>query len=282
VNFLQSVTLGIVQGLTEFLPISSTAHLKIVPALLGWRDPGAPATAVIQLGTAAAVIAYFARDLWGMTKALLASLRPGADRSSVESRMAIGVVLGTIPIIVVALLLKDFIETTFRDTRVIGVTLIAMAVVLYVADRFVPKHRSLEDIKIKDGLLVGAMQALALVPGASRSGSTMAGAFMTGLNREAAARFSFLLSVPAIVLAGLYQMKAFIRPEPLPIGAPAIMEWTPSHLIVATVVSGVIGYASIAFLMRFLRTHSTTVFVVYRILLGILLLLLVASGRLPA
>jgi len=110
----------------------------------------------------------------------------------------------------------------------------------------------------------------------------MAGAFMTGLNREAAARFSFLLSVPAIVLAGLYQMKAFIRPEPLPIGAPAIMEWTPSHLIVATVVSGVIGYASIAFLMRFLRTHSTTVFVVYRILLGILLLLLVASGRLPA
>jgi undecaprenyl-diphosphatase UppP len=277
-NFFQSITLGIVQGLTEFLPISSTAHLKIVPALLGWKDPGAPATAVIQLGTAAAVVGYFAKDLWGMTKALVGALKPGGDKTSPEAQLALGVVVGTVPICVAGSVFQEYIETVFRDTRVIGVMLIAMALVLFVTDRFVTKRREIGDVTVQDGIIVGLAQVLALIPGASRSGSTLSGAFLTGLNREAAARYSFLLSVPAIVLAGLYQMKSFIRPEAPHPGASPVMEWTTPHLLVATAVSGIVGYASIAFLMRFLRTNSTTVFVVYRIAVGVVLLYLVSKG----
>lgn len=274
-DLLKSVTLGIVQGLTEFLPISSTAHLKLVPSVLGWADPGAAATAVMQLGTMAAVIAYFARDLAAATSGFVRSLLPGGDRTSVSARLGRAVVVGTIPICVVGLLLKDQITTTFRSNYVIATAMIVMAVALWAADTFIPKRRGAEDVQVRDGIIVGLAQVLALVPGASRSGSTLAGAFLTGMNREAAARFSFLLSVPAVLLSGLYEMKEVIRPEP---GAPP-MTLSTADLVIATLVSAVFGYASIALLLRFLRKNSTLVFVVYRIAVGVIVLYLISQGR---
>lgn len=281
-DIIKSVTLGIVQGLTEFLPISSTAHLKIVPNLLGWNDPGAAATAVIQLGTMGAVIAYFARDLAAITRGFLRSLMPGSnEKDTATARMGRAVIVGTIPICVVGLALKDQIESTFRSNYIIGTMLIVMALVLFAADKFLPKTRPMEEVQLKDGIIVGLAQAIALVPGASRSGSTLAGAFLTGLNREAAARFSFLLSVPAVLLSGLFQMKEFIRPGPPIPGAPPTMAWTTADLAIATVVSGLVGYASIAFLLRYLRRHDTKVFVIYRLLVGALVIYLTSQGRMP-
>ena len=277
-NLLQSVTLGLVQGLTEFLPISSTAHLAVIPRLLKWPDPGAAGTAVIQLGTMAAVVAYFWKDLTQMAGAFLRSLRPGQDRSSVPARLGWAVVVGTLPISVVGLLLKKQIETSFRSGYVIGGAMVGMALLLWLAEAVAKHRRTIEHIEVRDGWLVGAAQALALVPGASRSGSTLAGALLAGLTREAAARFSFLLSVPAVILSGLLEMKDVLDPPPpLPGAAPA-MQWTLPDLVVATVISGVVGYASIAFLLRYLRTHTTLVFIVYRILLGALILYLVSAG----
>jgi undecaprenyl-diphosphatase len=278
-NLAQSVTLGVVQGLTEFLPISSTAHLKIVPALLHWKDPGAPATAVIQLGTVVAVIAYFARDLWAMTRALFGALRPGGDRTSPEARLALAVVVGTLPVCILGLLLKHKIETVFRSNYVIAFAMIAMAVVLFLADRLIPKRRPLEDITVKDGLIVGLMQALALIPGSSRSGSTLTGAYLTGLDAAAAVRFSFLLSVPATALAGLFELKDFLKPETMsPEVAAQTMTWTKPDLLIATIVAGVVGYASIAWLLNYLRKHPPLVFVIYRIVVGLALIGLISAG----
>lgn len=283
-DLVKSVTLGIVQGLTEWLPISSTAHLKVVPNLLGWPDPGAAATAVIQLGTLVAVVVYFAKDLWGMTKGTLRALMPGGDRSTPEARLGLAVIVGTIPVCVAGLLLKDLITGPFRSNYVIATTLIVMGLILFAADTLVGSkaRREVGDIQIRDGIVVGLAQMLALVPGVSRSGATLTGAFLTGLNREAAARFSFLLSVPAVLLSGLYELKEFIKPEPLPPGAPPTMVWTTPDLLIATVVSGIVGYASIAFLLRYLRRHSTLVFVIYRVLLGLLLLYLLSTHQLKA
>jgi undecaprenyl-diphosphatase len=277
-DLLKSVTLGVVQGLTEFLPISSTAHLALVPRLLKWPDPGAAGTAVMQLGTMAAVVAYFRKDLREMSGAFLRSLRPGADRSSVPARLGWAVVVGTIPISVLGLALKGQIETSFRGSYVIGGALIGMAVLLWLAEAVAKHRRGIEDVQIRDGWLVGLAQAVALVPGASRSGSTLTGALLAGMTREAAARFSFLLSVPAVVLSGLFEMKDVLKPPPTPAGAPAIMVWSVPDVLVATVVSGVVGYASIAFLLRYLRTHTTLVFIVYRLLLGAVILYLASRG----
>lgn len=288
-DILKAIVLGVVQGVTEFLPISSTAHLKIVPALLHWQEPSAASSAVIQLGTVASVLIYFAKDLGKITVGFVKSLlprKPGATttpsnepdidpRKTLEARLGWGIILGTIPIIIGALLLKKFIENEFRSLYVIAATQIVMALALYAADKLAPKKREIDSITVKDCLLVGLAQCLALVPGASRSGSTMTGAFLTGLNREAATRFSFLLSIPATALAGLYELKDVIKGVPV---KPGEMQLDTIELAIATIVAMLVGYASIAWLIKLLRTQDTLVFVIYRILLGIALFMLIARG----
>jgi undecaprenyl-diphosphatase len=258
-----------VQGLTEFLPISSTAHLRIVPAFAGWEDPGAAFTAVVQLGTMAAVLLYFRHDLWRIGRAWLASLRRPELRHELDARMGWYIVLGTIPIGIFGLAFSDQIESGARDLYLIGTTLIVLGLVLLAAERVAAHTRPLEEINARDGVAIGFAQALALVPGVSRSGATLTAGLLRGFDRTSAARFSFLLSVPAVVLSGVFEARHFIGD-----GADADV----GALIVATVLAFVSGYASIAFLLRFLTTHSTLPFVVYRVGLGALVLVLAATG----
>jgi undecaprenyl-diphosphatase len=267
VSVFQSIVLGIVQGLTEFLPVSSTAHLRIVPAFLGWDDPGAAFTAVTQLGTMSAVLLYFRADLWRIARAFLASLRDPAMRSDHDARMGWYIVLGTIPIGIFGLAFKDQIENGARDLYLIGTTLIVLGLVLLAAEKVSTRERGVESIDGRDGFAIGFAQALALVPGVSRSGATISAGLFRGLDREAAARFSFLLSIPAVVLSGLFELKDFGDD-----GTGA------GSLVIATVLAFVVGYASIAGLLRFLVSHSTYVFVAYRVVLGAVVLVLVGSG----
>src|SRR5918993_95439 len=247
-SLLEAIVLGIVQGLTEFLPISSTGHLRIVPAFLGWDDPGAAFTAVTQLGTMAAVLLYFRTDLLRIARAWLASVRNRPMRRELDARIGWYIVLGTVPIGVFGVLFKDQIETGARDLYVIGVALIVLGLVLAVAEGVSTRERQLEQIKTKDGFWVGIAQALALIPGVSRSGATITAGLFLGLDRAAAARFSFLLSVPAVVLSGLFELSSIIDGEEgQHIGA--------FPLITATFFAFVFGYASIAFLLRFLANH---------------------------
>jgi undecaprenyl-diphosphatase len=269
VSIFEAIVLGIVQGLTEFLPISSTGHLRIVPAFLGWDDPGAAFTAVTQLGTMAAVLLYFRGDLWRITRSFLRSLKRGEERDQ-DARIGWYIVLGTIPISVFGLAFKDQIETSARDLYVIGTALIVLGLVLLAAEKAGTRDRSIDDITTRDGLLVGLAQALALVPGVSRSGATITAGLFLGLDRAAAARFSFLLSVPAVVLSGLFEMREFFGDDGDDTGA--------AQLVVATLLAFVVGYASIAFLLRFLASHSTFVFVGYRVVLGAAVLVLVTAG----
>jgi undecaprenyl-diphosphatase len=269
VSVLEAIVLGLVQGLTEFLPISSTAHLRIVPALLGWSDPGAAYSAIIQLGTVAAVLGYFRKDIVALTKGFLAGLRAKDPFGTQESRLAWFVGLGTIPISVAGLLFKDVIKTTLRSLYVMSFSLIALAVVLFIVERVAKQRRTLTDLKLADGVLIGLWQALALIPGSSRSGTTITGALALGFTREDAARYSFLLSIPSTTLAGLYQLKDVFRGEE-PLSAVA--------LVVGTVISFVSGWAAIEGLLRFVRSRSMLAFVIYRIALGALLLVLLSAG----
>jgi undecaprenyl-diphosphatase len=266
-NALQAIVLGIVQGLTEFLPISSSGHLRIVPAILGWDDPGAAFTAVIQLGTMSAVVLYFRADLWRIATAWLRSLRDPAVRSDLDARMGWYIILGTIPIGVLGLAFKDPIETKFRNLELIGTSLIVFGLVMLAAEAVSRRDRPLREINARDGLVIGFAQALALVPGVSRSGATISAGLLRNFDRAAAARYSFLLSVPAVVLSGLFELRHAGEGK-LPIGAT----------LVATVLAFVTGYASIAFLLRYLARHSIGVFVAYRVLLGALVIALAASG----
>ncbi|MGC4044130.1 MAG: undecaprenyl-diphosphatase UppP [Armatimonas sp.] len=276
-HLLQAIVLGIVQGITEFLPISSTAHLEIIPALLGWKDPGAAFTAVIQLGTVVAVLLYFRKDIFDTLKAMLSK-----EGDPAQKRLGMAVLLGTIPIAVLGLLLKKHIEGSLRSLYVIAITQIVMAIVLWAADKFTKNDRPLNTVTIKDGLVVGAAQCMALVPGASRSGSTLIGAYLTGLAPDAAVRFSFLLSLPAITLAGLLELKDFIKPDLSHEAKPNAMVWSKTDIAISTVVAGIVGYACINWLLRYLAKNSPLVFVIYRIVLGALLLGLLLSGRLAA
>jgi undecaprenyl-diphosphatase len=271
VSFLEEIVLGIVQGLTEFLPISSTAHLRIVPAFLGWEDPGAAFTAVTQLGTMAAVLLYFREDLMRIARAWVASLRDPSRRRELDARLGWYIVLGTVPIGIFGVLFKDQIESGARDLYLIGTTLIVLGLVLLLAEHVGKRERGLEQVETRDGFAIGMAQALALVPGVSRSGATITAGLFMGLEREAAARFSFLLSVPAVVLAGLLELGSILSGEEGEGGSLA-------GLAIATVLAFVTGYASIAFLLRFLVTHSTVVFVVYRVVLGALVLALASAG----
>ena len=268
-SILEAIVLGIVQGLTEFLPISSTGHLRIVPAFLGWEDPGAAFTAVTQLGTMAAVLLYFREDLWRITRSFLRSLKKRETRDQ-DARLGWYIVLGTIPIGIFGLVFKDEIESGARDLYVIGTALIVLGLVLLAAEKVGTRERDMDSITPRDGLVVGLAQAMALVPGVSRSGATITAGLFLGLDRAAAARFSFLLSVPAVVLSGLFEMRNFVGEGGDDTGAGA--------LIVATFLAFVVGYASIAFLLRFLVDHSTSVFVGYRVVLGAAVLVLVSAG----
>jgi undecaprenyl-diphosphatase len=265
---VQAVVYGLVQGLTEFLPISSTAHLRIVPALFKWDDPGAAFTAVIQLGTVAAVVLYFWRELAHVAVAWLLGLFDKDGRSSLEYKMGWYLILATIPVGVFGLLFSHQIETGARNLWLISGALIVMALVLFMAERRGSRSRTEEDITTRDAVVVGAAQALALIPGVSRSGATITAGLFQGLDRVTAARFSFLLSVPAVVASGLFEARKIGEP-----GAPGM-----GVTVVATVISFGVGLASIAWLLRFISRHSTFVFIWYRIALGLLLVGLLAGG----
>jgi undecaprenyl-diphosphatase len=266
-NALQAIILGLVQGLTEFLPISSSGHLRIVPAFFGWEDPGAAFTAVIQLGTMAAVLLYFRADLWRIAVAWVRSLRDPSVRGEIDARMGWFIILGTIPISVLGLAFSDPIETEFRALELIGATLIVFGLVMLGAEAVSRRDRSLRDITARDGIVIGFAQALALVPGVSRSGATISAGLLLNFDRAAAARYSFLLSVPAVVLSGLFELRHAGEGN-LPIGAT----------IIATVLAFFSGYASIAFLLRYLERHSIAVFVGYRIALGAVVIGLATTG----
>jgi undecaprenyl-diphosphatase len=266
-NAFQAIVLGLVQGLTEFLPISSSGHLRIVPALLGWDDPGAAFTAVIQLGTMAAVLLYFRADLWRIAVAWLRSLRDPSVRGDLDARMGWYIILGTIPISVLGLAFKDPIESKFRNLELIGTSLIVFGVVMLLAEAVSTRERPLREINSRDGLIIGCAQALALVPGVSRSGATISAGLFRNFDRAAAARYSFLLSVPAVVLSGLFELRHAGQGS-LPIGATAL----------ATLLAFVTGYASIALLLRYLARHTIAVFVGYRFVLGAMVIALAAGG----
>jgi undecaprenyl-diphosphatase len=289
---LQAIILGIVQGLTEFIPISSTAHLVFTSRLIGLYN-GVDAAlkaqqttatiAVIQLGTLLAVLIYFARDIINITLAFVrdhvALLRGrsrvnGSVQLSPEAWLGWLIIIGSIPVAVVGLLFKHQIEGTFtKNLWVIATMMIVVAVLLAIAELVGKKERSMTQLGIGDALAVGFAQVLALIPGSSRSGSTIMGGLFAGLTRETAARFSFLLSIPAIAASGLLELKEAVHKLP---------DGTHLPLIVATIVSGLVGYASIWFLLRFLRTHSTGVFIVYRLIVGAAIIVALIGGYISA
>jgi undecaprenyl-diphosphatase len=280
-TFLQAVVLGLVQGLTEFLPISSTAHLRIVPALFGWHfyggttnDPGAAFTAIIQLGTSAAIVVYFWRELLHVTVAWFRGLYDKTVRDSLEYKMGWYLILATIPVSVFGLAFSHQIETSARNLWVIALALIGLAIVLFAAEKVGTRTREEEQIATADAVFVGTAQALSLIPGASRSGTTITAGLFRGLTREAAARFSFLLSIPAVVLSGLY--------EAARIGSKHEHHPGVGLIGVAVVVAFIVGLASIAWLMKWLGRHSTFVFIYYRVGLGVLLIVLLSTGVLHA
>lgn len=269
-EILKAVLLGIVQGLTEFLPVSSTAHLRIIPSFFGWGDIGASYTAVMQVGTMIAIIIYFWKDMVNMARSFLASLK-SKDYKSKDTRLFLMIVFGTVPIVICGFLFKDFIRHEFRNMYIVASSLIFFSIVLYIADRYTKKVVTIEKLSYKDSLIIGFFQALALIPGASRSGSTISGSFFRNMTREDAARFSFLLSIPAVLLSGTFEL--FSQRKELLSSEGAILS-----LIIATIVSGAVGYWSIWFLLSYIKKHSMNLFVYYRIFFGVLIIILLSTG----
>ena len=264
-SIIEAIILGIVQGLTEFLPVSSTAHLRIVPDLFGWNDPGAPFTAVTQIGTLAAVLIYFRNDILVYTKAFAQCLLRREPFFSQDARLAWWMLFGTIPIAVIGLVLKDAIETSFRSMYLVAFVLIIFSFVFLLAEKLSKRAKDLAQLNGKDAMLIGLAQALALLPGVSRSGATISAGMMLNYTRETAARFSFLLSIPAVGLSGLYQLYKLRHVLAGELGLA---------LVIATVVAGVVGFLSIAFLLQYLRKHTLNIFVIYRVAVGVLIILL--------
>jgi undecaprenyl-diphosphatase len=273
VDFLKAVFLGTLQGLTEFLPISSSAHLRIFPELFGWGDPGAAFTAVVQIGTELAVLIYFRKDIWRIGSTWVRSLFRAEYRGSLDARMGWFIIIGSTPIVILGVLLKDVIERDFRNLWVIGTTLIVLGIVLGIADRVSRSDKQIRHLTLRDGVLMGVAQAAALVPGVSRSGATISMGRFLGYEREAATRYAFLLAIPAVVGAGIFEL------QEIPHGDNSY-GWTST--VVATLVAFVVGYAAIAWLLRYVSTNSYLPFVVYRIGLGTLTLALVAGGVMNA
>ena len=272
ISWFEAIVLGLVQGITEFLPISSSAHIFVVSQLLGWQDPGAAFTAVSQIGTELAVIVYFRRDIARIISAWAQSLFKPALRSGIDARMGWYIIVGTIPIAVIGLIFSHQIETAARNLWLVSGTLIGFGIILGVADALGRHRLALANLNAKDGILFGLGQALALIPGVSRSGATISTGLMLGYTREAAARYAFLLAIPAVVASGLY--------EATKIGSDPTVEWGPT--ILATVIAFVTGFAVIAWLLRWVTTRSYLPFVIYRIALGLLLIILLLTGVLVA
>src|SRR5437870_2069707 len=287
-TLLQAILLGIVQGLTEFIPVSSTAHLVLASRVMNLAlspEQLTASIAVIQLGTLIAVFFYFAGDIWGITRAFVHDhfvlLKVGRrdefnrtnDRAQLSHEALLGwlVIIGSIPVAVVGLLFKKQIEGTFtKNLWVIATMMVVIAVLLAIAELVARKQRTMEDLGLKDALAMGFAQCLALIPGSSRSGSTIMGGLFVGEARETAARFSFLLSIPAIAASGLLELKEALHKLP---------QGSLTTLAVGTLVSGIVGYASIWFLLRFLKTHTTGVFIGYRLIVGGAILIMLFSGR---
>lgn len=272
-DFLQAVVLGVIQGLTEFLPISSSAHLAIFPKLFGWDDPGAAYTAVVQIGTEIAVVLYFWRDIWTIGSGWVKGLFSAAARQAPEWRMGWFVIVGSLPIVVLGLALQDLIDREFRNLWVIGTTLIVLGIVLGIAERVGRKTSPIESMTMRHAILLGLAQAGALVPGVSRSGATISMGLFLGYERAAATRYAFLLAIPAVLGAGIYKLKD------IPGGENA---YGVGPTIVGTIVSFVVGIAVIHWLLKFVSTRSYAPFVVYRIALGALVLVLLAFGVIAA
>lgn len=282
-TLLQAILLGIVQGLTEFIPISSTAHLVLASRVMNLTlnpEQLTAAIAVIQLGTLLAVLIYFAGDIWQITRAfisdhlmLLSRKHPGAGLSH-EARLGWLVIIGSLPVAVVGLALKKQIEGAFtKNLWVIATMMIVIALLLALAEVVSKKVRGMQDLGLKDALAVGFAQCLALIPGSSRSGSTIMAGLFVGETRETAARFSFLLSMPAIAASGLVELREALQILP---------HNSLTTLAVGTVISAVVGYLSIWFLLRFLRTHTTGIFIGYRLIVGLAILLMLFTGKIAA
>jgi undecaprenyl-diphosphatase len=271
VSLIEAIVLGIVQGLTEFLPISSSAHQRIVPAFFGWDDPGAAFTAVTQLGTETAVLIFFRHELWAIATTWVRSLREPRLRSEPDARLGWYLIVATIPIGIFGMAFEHQIETGARNLWLIGTTLVLFALVLGWADRRGRHERAIEQLSVRDGVAIGLAQSLALIPGVSRSGATMSAGLLLGLQRPAAAKFGFLLAVPAVVISGVFQLEGIISGEE---GGDEPF----AYVAIATVISFVVGYAAIAWFLRYLAHHSVRLFVIYRILLGSTVLVLVATG----
>ncbi|MFJ9903516.1 undecaprenyl-diphosphate phosphatase [Streptomyces sp. NPDC101152] len=279
-SWFESLILGLVQGLTEFLPVSSSAHLRLTAAFSGWKDPGAAFTAITQIGTETAVPIYFRRDIGRIASAWSRSLVSKEMRKDHDAQTGWLVIVGSIPIGVLGLLFKNQIEGPFRDLRITATTLIAVGVVIGIADRLAardetggrhraPKQRkTLENLGVRDGLVYGICQSMALVPGVSRSGATISGGLFMGYRREAAARYSFLLAIPAVLASGLFEVKDAMASDTI--------SWGPT--LFATMIAFASGYAVIAWFMKFISTRSFMPFVWYRVALGIVIIALVTAG----
>ncbi|WP_434621008.1 undecaprenyl-diphosphate phosphatase [Arthrobacter sp. A5] len=273
-NWFEAAFLGLVQGLTEFLPISSSAHLFVVGKFLPTgTDPGAAFTAVSQLGTETAVIVFFWRDIVRIIKAWFGALRGRVPRDNPDARMGWLVIVGTVPIVVLGILFQNAIESSLRNLWIVATTLIVFGLILAVADAVAKQERDLKDLSVKHGILFGFAQALALIPGVSRSGGTITAGLLMGYTREAAARYSFLLAIPAVFGSGLYELyRIFAKHEgaqgPFGVGETAL----------ATVIAFAVGYLIIGWFLKYISTRSFRIFVWYRIALGLLLFVLLGFG----
>ncbi|MEV6376792.1 undecaprenyl-diphosphate phosphatase [Micromonospora sp. WP24] len=276
-TWVEAIVLGLVQGLTEFLPVSSSGHLRITSELFFGRDAGASFTAVTQLGTEAAVLIYFAKDIWRITRTWIVGIRDKSVRSSLDYRMAWYVIVGTIPIGIFGFLFKDQIRTAGRNLWLVATTLIVFAFVLAFAEYWGRQTRSLENFRMRDGVVMGFAQAMALIPGVSRSGGTLTAGLLLNLTRETAARYSFLLAIPAVVLSGVFSLGDVFEPA-----APGTAAPTVAMLVVATIIAFGVGYAAIAWLLRYVAHHTLYVFVLYRVALGTLVLALLMTGAISA
>lgn len=272
IDWFHGAVLGLIQGLTEFLPISSSAHLRVSSALLGWDDPGAAFTAVTQLGTESAVLIYFRKDIAAIISAWTVSLFRPDRRQDPNARLGWFVIMGTLPIGILGAAFQHTIETSLRDLRVIGTTLIVFGLILAVADRSraVRNARPISSLTLPHAVGYGLAQALALIPGVSRSGGTISAGLLLGYSREAAARYSFLLAIPAVLASGTLEL--------FKIGEGPAPAWGPTLL--ATAIAFVVGYAAIAWFLKYISHNSFMPFVVYRVVLGVVLIALVGTGYL--
>ncbi len=271
-SWFEAIVLGALQGLTEFLPISSSAHLFIFSQFFGWSDPGAAFTAVSQIGTELAVIVYFWRDIKRIVSIWFRSLVNPALRKDLDARMGWYVIVGTIPVATLGFLFANQIETTARNLYLVASTLIVFGILLGLADRYGRKIKSIDRLKLPDALAFGLGQALALIPGVSRSGATITTGLILGYDRMAATRYAFLLAIPAVMGSGLY--------EATKISEQQNAEW--GQTILATVIAFFVGLGAIAFLLRWLTTRTYTPFVIYRVVLGLVVLVLLATGTLTS